>query len=147
MSSSRVTDGKFWILSVRFNRLCSKGRPPPSLLAFGALFSFFSLTRLNKEISHDTKKLTVSEEDALALLRSATNISHARRTGDKTGLTIALDENMQLWTAIQTLVSRQDHPLNETAKGNLIKLANFVVAKTIKYGCDACDKTLDTWKI
>ncbi len=90
------------------------------------------------------KTLTVSEEDALALLRSATNISHARQTGDKTDLTIALDENMQLWTAIQTLVSRRDHPLNETAKNNLIKLANFVVAKTIKYGCDACDKTLDT---
>lgn len=89
------------------------------------------------------QKLTVSEEDALALLRSATNISHARQTGDKTALTIALDENMQLWTAIQTLASRQDHPLSETAKSNLVKLANFVVAKTIKYGCDACDKTLD----
>lgn len=90
------------------------------------------------------KTLSVSEEDALALLRSATNISQARQAGDKAGLTIALDENMQLWTAIQTLASRQDHPLNDGAKKNLIKLANFVVSKTIKYGCDACDKTLDT---
>ena len=90
------------------------------------------------------KTLTISQEDALALLRSATHISQARQAGDKVGLTIALDENLQLWTAIQTLVSRKDHPLNETAKNNLIKLANFVVAKTIKYGCEACDKTLDT---
>lgn len=91
-----------------------------------------------------TEKFTVSQKDALALLRSATNISQARVNGDKTGLTIALDENLQLWTAIQTLVSREDHPLSETAKSNLITLANFVVAKTIQEGCDATDETLDT---
>ena len=91
-----------------------------------------------------TEKLTLPQEDALALLRSATNISQARQNQDKAGLTLALDENLQLWTAIQTLVSRADHPLSATAKTNLIKLANFVVAKTLQDGCDATDKTLDT---
>ncbi|MBR1778771.1 MAG: hypothetical protein IJ752_09360 [Alphaproteobacteria bacterium] len=91
-----------------------------------------------------TKELTLPQEDALALLRSATNISQARQNQDKAGLTIALDENLQLWTAIQTLVSREDHPLSAKAKENLIKLANFVVAKTLKDGCDAAEETLDT---
>lgn len=91
-----------------------------------------------------TDKLTLSQKDALALLRSATNISQARINQDKAGLTIALDENMQLWTAIQTLVSRKDHPLSSDAKTNLIKLANFVVAKTLQNGCDAAEETLDT---
>lgn len=91
-----------------------------------------------------TEELTLPQEDALALLRSATNISRARESHDKAGLTLALDENLQLWTAIQTLVSRKDHPLNTEAKTNLIKLANFVVAKTLKDGCDAADETLDT---
>jgi len=91
-----------------------------------------------------TEKLTLPQEDAFALLRSATNISQARQNQDKIGLTLALDENMQLWTAIQTLVSREDHPMNAEAKTNLIKLANFVVAKTLKDGCDAAEETLDT---
>lgn len=91
-----------------------------------------------------TEKLTLPQEDALALLRSATNISQARQNQDKTGLTLALDENLQLWTAIQTLVSREEHPMSAEAKTNLIKLANFVVAKTLKEGCDAADETLDT---
>ena len=95
-----------------------------------------------------TKQLTIfqeaSREDALALVRSATNISQARQNNDKAGLTIALDENLQLWTAIQTLVSRKEHPMCDTAKSNLIKLANFVVAKTLQDGCDATDETLDT---
>ena len=91
-----------------------------------------------------TEKLTLPQEDALALLRSATNISYARQNQDKAELTLALDENLQLWTAIQTLVSRNDHPLSDAAKTNLIKLANFVVAKTLQDGCDAAEETLDT---
>ena len=91
-----------------------------------------------------TEKLTLPQEDALALLRSATNISQARQNQNKAELTLALDENLQLWTAIQTLVSRDDHPLSAAAKTNLIKLANFVVAKTLQDGCDAAEKTLDT---
>ncbi|MBO4520501.1 MAG: hypothetical protein J5787_04785, partial [Alphaproteobacteria bacterium] len=47
----------------------------------------------------------------------------SRQNQDKAGLTLALDENLQLWTAIQTLVSREDHPMNAEAKTNLIKLA------------------------
>ena len=90
-----------------------------------------------------TETLTNHQKDALALLRSATNISQARQKQDKTELTLALDENLQLWTAIQTLVSRKDHPMGTEAKTNLIKLANFVVAKTLKDGCDATEETLD----
>lgn len=89
-------------------------------------------------------QLTLEHEDALALLRSATNISHARATGDKTALTIALDENLQLWTGIQIMLSRQDHPLPTEIKSNLMKLANFVVSRTLLDGCEARASILDT---
>jgi flagellar biosynthesis regulator FlaF len=88
--------------------------------------------------------LSTAEEDALALISAATNISRTRSAGDKTELTIALDENLQLWTAIQTVVSREGHPMPRETRDNLLKLAQFVVAKTIAEGCDASDKTLDT---
>lgn len=91
-----------------------------------------------------TEELTHTQRDALALLQAATNISHARQERDKAGLTLALDENLQLWTAIKTLVSRKDHPLCDTAKENLIKLADFVVAKTLTDGNEATETTLDT---
>lgn len=88
--------------------------------------------------------LTLEQQDALALLRSATNISNARALGDKAALAKALDENMQLWTGIQTLLKRGGHPLPNEIKSNLLKLANFVVSKTLLNGCDAKDETLDT---
>lgn len=88
--------------------------------------------------------LTIPQEDALALLQSATNISQARQAKDKGRLIIALDENMQLWTAIQTLISKNGNPLPAETKNNLLKLANFVVAKTIRDGSDASEKILDT---
>ena len=90
-----------------------------------------------------TEELTLPQEDALALLRAATNISQAREKKDKAGLAIALDENMQLWTIIQTVVGRDDNPLASPAKKNLLKLANFVIARTLKYGCDASEETLN----
>ena len=90
-----------------------------------------------------TEELTLPQEDALALINAATNIANAREKQDKAGLTIALDENMQLWTVIQTVAERKDNPLTAQVKANLIKLANFVVARTLKDGCDATDETLN----
>ena len=88
--------------------------------------------------------LSTTEEDAFALIRAATNISRARKQNDAAALTIALDENLQLWTAIQTLMEKKEHPLPAQTKENLLKLSRFVVAKTIAEGCEASDKTLDT---
>lgn len=88
--------------------------------------------------------LTLEQQDALALLRAATNISNARALGDKAALAKALDENMRLWTGIQTLLKRDGHPLPNEIKSNLLKLAAFVVSKTLLNGCDAKDATLDT---
>ena len=91
-----------------------------------------------------TEQLTHTQRDALALLKAATDISQAREKQDKSELVLALDENMRLWTAIKTLVSRKDHPLNDTAKENLIKMADFIVAKTLKDGGNATETMLDT---
>ena len=90
-----------------------------------------------------TEELTLPQEDALALVRAATNISQAHQNQNKAELAIALDENMQLWTVIQTVVERKDNPLTAQVKANLIKIANFVVAKTLKDGCDATEETLN----
>ena len=87
---------------------------------------------------------STTEEDAFALVRAATNISRARKQNDAAALTVALDENLQLWTAIQTLMEKKDHPLPAQTKENLLKLAKFVVSKTVSEGCEASDKTLDT---
>lgn len=88
--------------------------------------------------------ISLPQEDAIALLNAATNISRTRQMQDKMALTLALDENLQLWTAIQTVIAKPGHPLPAETKLNLMKLVNFVVAKTITDGCNASEKTLDT---
>ncbi len=89
---------------------------------------------------------TLPRQDAFALVRAATNISQARKSKDTGALVLALDQNLQLWTAIQTLISYKENPLSQTAKENLIKLTHYVVAKTIKFGAEASQEILDTFE-
>lgn len=89
------------------------------------------------------KTLNILQEDALALLRSAANISRTRQESDKAQLVMALDENFRLWTAIQT-VAGKDSLLARDTRENLLKLADFVVARTISEGASATERTLDT---
>lgn len=59
----------------------------------------------------------------------------------------ALDNNLKLWVYIKTLAGSTGTKLPEETKSNLIKLADYVSAKTIEVGQNienANPKTIDS---
>jgi flagellar biosynthesis regulator FlaF len=79
-----------------------------------------------------TEKTPLSsfEEDAFALTRSAVALSEALETGDQAALAAALDENLNLWTAIKTLVERDDCNLPQDIRDNLARLGDYTAKVT-----------------
>lgn len=111
---------------------------------------FNSLININMQISEgllEAVKNSLAKEEAFSLLKCAIDISHARDTDDKAELVSALDNNMKLWVYIKTLANSKDTKLPKETKNNLIKLADYVSAKTLEVGKDIDnlnDKALDS---
>lgn len=75
-------------------------------------------------------------ENAISLLNCAINLSNAQDKKDVNAIVSALDENMKLWVYIKTMVSRKDSKFSKDSRDNLIKLADYVSAKTLEIGRD-----------
>jgi flagellar biosynthesis regulator FlaF len=91
----------------------------------------------------EIEKLSRGEEDALALARSAVQIAEARKKGGAE-LTSALDNNLQLWVAIRTLMQRPECQLPKETRNNLIKLSQFAAQKTFEVANGVTDDILDS---
>ncbi len=89
------------------------------------------------------ESLTKGEEDAFALAEAAILLEHARHTGGAE-LTAALENNLQLWVAIRTLVERPNSPIPKEIRENLIKLGQFVAQKTFEVGKSPKPATIDS---
>ncbi|MCL2673395.1 MAG: hypothetical protein FWF01_03310 [Alphaproteobacteria bacterium] len=75
------------------------------------------------------------EKDALAFVQAARDLSNARKSKSMQNIVEALDENLQLWIGMKTLVSSPHHPLADETKTNLIRLADYIVANIVgKHG-------------
>ena len=88
-------------------------------------------------------RLTVVEEDALALTQAALEISRAYETKDDKRLAAALDRNLKLWVGIRTLVSSAENPLPMQIKDNLIRLSSFVAQKIFEMQNGANRNTIE----
>lgn len=86
--------------------------------------------------------LKVGEEDAFGLVEVAITLDQSR--GDKARLAAALEQNLQLWIAIRTLVSDAASTLPEAVKTNLTRLSDFVADTTLKKGVEISDSTITT---
>ncbi len=89
---------------------------------------------------------SVAEEQAFQLSQAAIRIDQARTVKDDDGsaLTSALNENLEAWVALRTIVMRADCTLNEEVKNNLVKLSQFVADKTFQDG-ELSESTLDAF--
>ena len=111
---------------------------------------FDCLANINMQISQgllEAVKNTLAREEAFSLLKCAIDISNAKENNDAKELVAALENNMQLWVYIKTLAGSSENKLPEETKSNLIKLADYVSAKTIEVGQDIDNvntKTLDS---
>lgn len=90
-----------------------------------------------------TENLSSNEEGAFGLSKAAVMLDQAR--DDQGKLASALDNNMEIWVAIRTLVSRDDNPLPEETKQNLVKLSQFVTQTTMAQGVGLPGEVLDTF--
>jgi flagellar biosynthesis regulator FlaF len=86
--------------------------------------------------------LNVGEEDAFGLVEAAITLDQSR--GDKVRLAAALEQNLQLWVAIRTLVSDAGSALPDAVKANLKRLSDFVAETTLKKGVEISDNTITT---
>lgn len=78
----------------------------------------------------------LAKEEAFSLLKCAIDLSNARESENTAELATALDNNMQLWVYIKTLADQKENILPQEIRSNLIKLADYVSAKTIEVGQD-----------
>lgn len=98
---------------------------------------FDCLVNINMQISEgllEAVKNSLAREEAFSLLKCAIDISTARENNNASELVSALDNNLKLWVYIKTLAGSTGTKLPEETKSNLIKLADYVSAKTIEVG-------------
>ena len=98
---------------------------------------FDCLININMQISEgllEAVKNSLAREEAFSLLKCAIDISTARENNDAKELVSALDNNLKLWVYIKTLAGSEGNKLPQETKSNLIKLADYVSAKTIEVG-------------
>ena len=98
---------------------------------------FDCLVNINMQISEgllEAVKNSLAREEAFSLLKCAIDISTARENNNAGELVSALDNNLKLWVYIKTLAGSTGTKLPEETKSNLIKLADYVSAKTIVVG-------------
>ena len=111
---------------------------------------FDCLANINMQISEGLLtflKNCLAEEEAYSLLKCAVDLSSAREANNSHEMVTALDNNLQLWVYIKTLASAKNSKLPSETKGNLVKLADYVSAKTLELGKnieDIDDKVLDS---
>ena len=111
---------------------------------------FDCLVNINMQISEgllEAVKNSLAREEAFSLLKCAIDISPARENNNAGELVSALDNNLKLWVYIKTLAGSTGTKLPEETKSNLIKLADYVSAKTIEVGQNienANPKTIDS---
>ena len=79
---------------------------------------------------------TLAREEAFSLLKCAVDLSNARENKSIPEMVTALDNNMKLWVYIKTLADQSENILPKDTRGNLIKLADYVSAKTLEVGKD-----------
>ena len=91
----------------------------------------------------DTGDLTTHEQVAFGLSKAAVMLDQSRENQDK--LAAALDNNMEVWVAIRTIVSREGSNLPEDTKTNLVKLSQFVTQTTMAQGVEMPMEIVDTF--
>lgn len=87
---------------------------------------------------------TLAEEQAFQLSQAAIRLDQARRQKAENpgALVDALNQNVEIWVALRTIVMREDCTLSDEVKQNLTKLAQFVADRTFADG-DVAEPTLD----
>lgn len=89
--------------------------------------------------------MSAPEQIAFSLSQAAIRLDHAKSNGkDKKVLAHILDENVELWTGIRTVVNGWAEGVSEETKSNLRRLSDFVTGSIMKAGVAIKPATIDT---
>ncbi len=89
--------------------------------------------------------LTVIERQAFSLAQAGIQLDQARAGEmDLAHLAEALDNNLQVWVGIGTLVSDPQSQIADNIKGNILRLRDFIVDITMKNGIEISESLLNT---
>lgn len=97
------------------------------------------LTNINMQICSgllESVHNNLAKEEAFSLLKCAIDLSSAQENQNTAELVTALDNNLQLWVYIKTLADQNESLLPKETRSNLVKLADYVSAKTLEVGKD-----------
>ncbi|MBI5164163.1 MAG: hypothetical protein HY985_09710 [Magnetospirillum sp.] len=87
----------------------------------------------------------LAEIQASELVRAAILLDQAKMNrAEARALVAALDNNLELWVLIRTLVQRPDCFLPQDAKDNLTRLSHYVGDVTLGKGAEIADQAIDT---
>lgn len=98
---------------------------------------FKSLADINRQISQglmESVNTNMAQQEAYYLAKSGLDLTQAFKSKDENQMVSALDANQQLWVMIKTLMKSGKTKLPQETRDNLIKLADYVAANTIKLG-------------
>jgi len=98
---------------------------------------FKSLAAINRQISEglmESVNTNMAQQEAYYLAKCGLDLSEAYKAKDNNKLVEALDVNQKLWVMIKTLMKKGKTKLPQETRDNLMKLADYVAANTIKLG-------------
>lgn len=76
--------------------------------------------------------LSFVEEQAFQLSRCAIAIDAAREKNEQVALVAALNDNLEAWVALRSVVMKPECTLSVETKDNLKRLSEFVAGKTFE---------------
>lgn len=88
------------------------------------------------------ENFSICEMDAFGLVEAAVALDLARANAGQ--LASALENNLELWVAIRTLVSVSDNQLSHDVKANLRKLSEYIAQTTFREGATMSPGSLDS---
>jgi len=92
----------------------------------------------------EVDSLTLPEVQAYRLTETGIALGEAFEKKNDLELAAALEDNLQLWVAIKTVINLPSAPLPKDVRDNLLRLFDFVAAATLKDGVNITDETLNT---
>lgn len=96
----------------------------------------------------DVESLSTAAQDAFCLSEAAILLDQARgangKRRNKKKLATALENELEVWTAIRTAVLRWTDQQQEVTKQNLCRLSDFIAGTIMNSGVDVSDATIDT---
>ena len=99
--------------------------------------TYKTLANINNQIAEgllESVNMNMAQQEAYYIAKNGLDLVEAYKKKDSASFVKALDNNQKMWLMIKTLMKNGKTQLSDEVRSNLIKLADYVSANTIKIG-------------